>query len=375
MGAGQSDTERVSLPDFELLKLVGRGAFAQVWQVRKKDTGEIYAMKVLRKSDIVKQKLIKHINLERDIMVELGNHPFIITLHWAFQTDEKLYFVLDYVNGGSLFHHLRLHKGGFPEERVKFYAAEIIVALETLHQHNIVYRDLKLENILIDRDGHIRLTDFGLSHKMPKDGNKIHSFSGTAAYIAPEIISDAGEGHGKSVDWWSFGVLLHLLFFQEPPFWADDERTLLKKIVSDKVQLKNTNNLTPEAISLLRGLLTRDARYRLGCGENGQEDTKPIRTHPFFSSIDWDLLLQKRYPPPWVPQLDGILDSRYSDETGADVLHEKTGLYPSNEKYTKSAFKDFYFSRAASPKAIKDPHGTPAILQTSSTQQPSNEKN
>jgi len=329
-----------------------------VWQVKKKDTGEIYAMKVLKKADIIKQKLIKHINLERDIMVELGNHPFIITLHWAFQTEDKLYFVLDYVNGGSLFHHLRLHKGGFPEERVRFYASEIILALETLHQKNIVYRDLKLENILIDGHGHIRLTDFGLSHKMPKDGN-IHSFSGTAAYIAPEIISDAGEGHGKSVDWWSFGVLLHLLFFQEPPFWADDERALLKKIVTDKVQLKNTDKLSPDAISLLRGLLTRDSKYRLGCGPDGtSEDTKPIKSHPFFSPIDWDLLFQKKYTPPWIPELDGILDNKYSDETGTELATPERNLYAVNEKYFKNAFKDFYFSRASYPNALKKPHAT-----------------
>lgn len=338
----KTSASAVGVDDFEFLFLVGKGAFGKVWKVRKKDTGKIYAMKILRKKEVLEQNLVEHTNLERDIMAVFGSHPFIINLYFAFQTADKLHFVLDYLSGGSLFYHLSNHDGPFPEHVVAFYAAEIIVGLETLHKNNIVYRDLKLENILLDTDGHIRLTDFGLSAKLEQN-RLIHSFSGTALYLAPEILMDRGEGHGKSVDWWSLGVLIHVMLTQEPPFWSENNRALFDMIMRQDVNLEN-KILSREAISLLRGLLVKDWRRRLGCGIAGPDE---IKAHPFFRHIDWNKLLKKKITPPLRPQPDQEVQEIEFD--GVAAVHDESipnvgGVRkdPILKKH-RAAFADFSF--------------------------------
>jgi len=337
-----TSASNLTVDDFEFLFLVGKGAFGKVWKVQKKDTGKIYAMKMLKKREVLEQNLVEHTNLERDIMAVFGSHPFIINLYFAFQTADKLHFVLDYLPGGSLFYHLSNHEGPFPESVVVFYTAEIMVGLETLHKNNIVYRDLKLENILLDSEGHIKLTDFGLSAKLEQN-RLIHSFSGTALYLAPEILMDRGEGHGKSVDWWSLGVLIHVMLTQEPPFWSENNRALFDMIMRQDVSF-DSKYLSREATSLLRGLLTKDWRKRLGCGAQGPDE---IKAHPFFGQMDWGKLIKKKITPPIRPADQDVQEIDF-DSAGTVIGDESMPSVnavrrdPILKKH-KAAFADFSF--------------------------------
>lgn len=189
-------------------------------------------MKVLKKEEIREKEQEVHTKAEREILEKINN-PFIVRLHYAFQTPDKLYFVLDFVNGGELFSHLRKEKK-FSEWRAKFYAAEIVLALEWLHENNVIYRDLKPENILLDSTGHIKITDFGLSKKGSR--SKTYTFWGTPEYLAPEVIK--GVGHDKGVDWWSLGTLLYEMLWGRPPFWDKSRRELFRQIVEKKPQMK-----------------------------------------------------------------------------------------------------------------------------------------
>lgn len=205
---------KLTIKDFQLLKVVGRGSFGKVYLAKKKDTGQIFAVKTLKKDFIIKTNQVNNTKIERDIMLQI-THPFVVKLHYAFQSPESLYFVTDFLNGGELFFHM-CNEIRFSEERARFYAAEIILALEHLHQHNIIYRDLKPENVLLDSEGHLKLTDFGLSKvKMSNDG-LTSTFCGTPEYLAPEVI--IGEGHSYGVDLWSLGMLLYEMISGINPF-------------------------------------------------------------------------------------------------------------------------------------------------------------
>lgn len=204
-GGDPYSSKKVGLGQFALLKVVGKGSFGKVMQVRKKDTGRIYAMKVLQKANIVRRNQVEHTRTERNVLGKIV-HPFVVGLNYAFQTADKLYFVLDYCAGGELFFHLG-REGRFSEDRTRFYAAQITEALSFLHGHGIVYRDLKPENVLLDHKGNVRLTDFGLSKEGVHDvSSGAHSFCGTPEYLAPEVLNRTG--HGRAVDWWSLGALM-----------------------------------------------------------------------------------------------------------------------------------------------------------------------
>jgi serum/glucocorticoid-regulated kinase 2 len=192
----------------------------------QKDTGKIFAMKVLKKAQLVARKQVAHTKTERKVLEDIS-HPFVCNLKYAFQTDTKLYMVFDFFNGGELFFHLKAN-GRFQEERAKYYAAEIVCALECLHQHTIVYRDLKPENVLLDADGHIRLVDFGLSKEGITKTNLTHTFCGTPEYLAPETIR--GEGYGLPVDWWSLGTLLYEMLTGLPPFYNQNLHVMYEKV-------------------------------------------------------------------------------------------------------------------------------------------------
>lgn len=263
----------VTKDDFELLTVIGKGSFGKVMQVRKKDDGKIYAMKVLRKDTIVARKQVAHTKAEKNILMKI-QHPFIVNLNYAFQTKDKLYMILDYINGGELFFHLK-KEGRFAEARVKLYAAEIVCALAHLHSLDIVYRDLKPENILLDSEGHICITDFGLSKKLEQEGGT-HTFCGTPEYLAPEVLK--GHGHGIAVDWWSLGTLLYEMLTGLPPFYAQNVNVMYQKILSG--ELRFPNYISEEAKSLLEGLLTRDPALRLGT-KGGDE----VKGHPWFADV------------------------------------------------------------------------------------------
>lgn len=293
--------------DFEVLRLVGKGTFGQVYQVRKKDTQRIYAMKVLSKKAIVQKKEVAHTIGERNILVRTtaAQSAFIVGLKFSFQTPTDLYFVTDYMSGGELFWHLQ-KEGRFKEERAKFYIAELIVALENLHDHDVVYRDLKPENVLLDANGHVALCDFGLSKVNPADG-KTNTFCGTTEYLAPEVLLD-DKGYTKMVDFWSLGVLVFEMCCGWSPFYDKDNQQMYKNIAFGKVRFPK-DALSAEGRNFVKGLLNRNPKHRLGA----VDDARELRRHPFFADIDWDLLMAKKIPPPFKPHVTSETDTSNFD--------------------------------------------------------------
>jgi len=293
----------MAIDDFELLKVLGKGSFGKVMQVRKRDTNRIYAMKIIRKAHIVERSEVSHTLAERTVLAKI-NHPFIVPLKFSFQSAEKLYLVLAFVNGGELFHHLQ-NEGKFSEDRARFYAAELICALECLHGYNIIYRDLKPENILLDYTGHIALCDFGLCKLNMKDGNKTNTFCGTPEYLAPELL--IGKGYTKVVDWWTIGILLYEMLCGLPPFYDENTNDMYKKILTEELRFPDEMSLA--ANDVLKQLLNRDPAQRLG--SNGADE---IKRHPFFADINWARLLARKYQPPFRPNVSSATDTSNFDE-------------------------------------------------------------
>ena len=284
--------DKLKIEDFDLLKVIGKGTLGKVMQVRKKDTERVYAMKIVRKADVVERKEIDHIIAERQVLAQM-HHPFIINLKFSFQSEDKLYMVLSFVNGGELFVHLQ-EAGRFDEYRAKFYTAELLLALEYLHSYNIIYRDVKPENLLLDYNGHIALCDFGLCKMHMTKGEKTNTFCGTPEYLAPELL--LGEGYTNVVDWWTLGVLLYEMLTGLPPFYSENQKEMYTKIVEEDLAFPLF--VAPVARDLLSQLLEKEPHKRLGV--NGAEE---IKSHPFFADIDWKKLMQKRITPPMKPKV------------------------------------------------------------------------
>lgn len=258
IGEPQKDhTEKhthISLDLFTIEKVIGHGATGKVFLVTKKDTGQVYAMKACKKSDLEKRDQTLRMKLEREIM-GLVDHPYIVQLRFAFQSSDKVYLVMDFVNGGELFFHLRRAKR-FTEEKARFYGAELLLALHYLHSRGIIYRDLKPENILLDSEGHIKLTDFGISKKFFPDQHKAYTICGTPEYLAPEILKESG--HDVEVDYWSLGILIYEMLAGQPPFMDKNEEKLFYKIVNEPAVMKPI--FSAQACSLLSALLKTDVR-------------------------------------------------------------------------------------------------------------------
>jgi serine/threonine protein kinase SCH9 len=299
----KTDKKHYGPEDFEILKLIGKGTFGQVFQVRKKDTRRIYAMKVLSKKVIVQKKEVQHTIGERNILVRtaMSDSPFIVGLKFSFQTPSDLYLVTDYMSGGELFWHLQ-KEGRFNEARAKFYVAELILALEHLHRHNIVYRDLKPENILLDANGHIALCDFGLSKANLEGNATTNTFCGTTEYLAPEVLLD-DKGYTKMVDFWSLGVLVFEMCCGWSPFYAEETQQMYRNIAFGKVRFPR-DALSLEGRNFVKGLLNRNPKHRLGANSGAAE----LKAHPFFNDIDWDTLMKKKVAPPFKPVLKSELD-------------------------------------------------------------------
>ncbi|GFY77115.1 ribosomal protein S6 kinase beta-1 [Trichonephila inaurata madagascariensis] len=284
--------------DFELLKVLGKGGYGKVFQVRKttgSDAGKLFAMKVLKKDTISKNKKdTAHTKAERNIL-EAIKHPFIVDLYYAFQTGRKLYLILEFLSGGELFMYLE-KEVMLLEESACFYLGEIILALQHLHKEGIIYRDLKPENILLDAKGHVKLTDFGLCKEKIRDGSITHTFCGTIEYMAPEILTQSG--HGKAVDWWSFGALMYDMLTGCPPFQGENRKRTIEKILKHKLVFPHY--ISRDARDLMRRLMRRPVSQRLG---SGPDDAEPIKIHPFFRNVNWDDLLAKKVAPPYKPKL------------------------------------------------------------------------
>jgi len=289
---------KVSAVDFELLRVVGRGSFGKVMQVRHLGSGVIYAMKTMRKGNIIAKNQVAHTKDEKHILQRI-KHPFIVNLNYAFQTKDKLYMILDYVNGGELFWHLK-REGTFSEERSKFYAAEIASALFHLHENGIIYRDLKPENLLLDSAGHIVITDFGLSKEIKDD--ETHTFCGTPEYLAPEVL--LGTGHSYAVDWWSLGTLVYEMITGLPPFYSEDRTQMYNMILNDELVFPN-HDISDEACDFLLGMLEKDPTDRMTPPE--------IQEHQWFKGLDWEALIQKQLEPPWKPTVKGFMDMSQID--------------------------------------------------------------
>ncbi|CAK7202729.1 Serine/threonine-protein kinase [Sporothrix eucalyptigena] len=307
--------------DFEILRLIGKGTFGQVYQVRKKDTRRIYAMKVLSKKKIVQKKEVAHTVGERNILVRTAtsDSPFIVGLKFSFQTPSDLYLVTDYMSGGELFWHLQ-KEGRFEEGRAKFYIAELILAIEHLHNNDIVYRDLKPENILLDANGHIALCDFGLSKANLTKNDTTNTFCGTTEYLAPEVLLDEA-GYTKMVDFWSLGVLVFEMCCGWSPFYAEDTQQMYKNIAFGKVRFPK-DTLSAEGRSFVKGLLNRNPKHRLGATKDAAE----LMEHPFFRDIDWDALSKKLITPPFKPKLKSDTDVSYFDPIFTDAMDKSGSL-------------------------------------------------
>ncbi|XP_004368838.1 ribosomal protein S6 kinase alpha-2 [Trichechus manatus latirostris] len=327
--------EKADPSQFELLKVLGQGSYGKVFLVRKvkgPDAGHLYAMKVLKKATLKVRDRVRS-QMERDILAEV-NHPFIVKLHYAFQTEGKLYLILDFLRGGDLF--TRLSKEVmFTEEDVKFYLAELALALDHLHGLGIIYRDLKPENILLDEEGHIKITDFGLSKEAIDHDKRAYSFCGTIEYMAPEVVNR--RGHTQSADWWSFGVLMFEMLTGSLPFQGKDRKETMALIL--KAKLGMPQFLSLEAQSLLRALFKRNPCNRLGAGLDGVEE---IKRHPFFVTIDWNKLYRKEIKPPFKPAVGRPEDTFHFDpEFTSRTPTDSPGVPPSANAH--HLFRGFSF--------------------------------
>lgn len=310
-GGLRQDTmhRKMTAADFEPITCLGKGGFGTVLLVKQRGTGRLYAQKQFKKASlIVHKRTVEQTKTERNILESVNRHPFVVKLFYAFQDHEKLYLILEYAQGGELFHHLAIERM-FPEETASFYMAEIVLALEHLHKNlGVIYRDLKPENCLLDAEGHLLLTDFGLS-KVAVDGEGTKSFLGTVDYMAPEIV--AGHEYGFSVDWWSLGALGHDLLTGSPPFTGGNNKKIQEKILSGKLKLPFF--LGPDAKDLLTRLLRKDPKKRLG--SNIAKDIQIIKTHRFFKKIDWAKLKRRELEPPIKPLItDPELAENFSTE-------------------------------------------------------------
>jgi len=297
--------KKVGLNDFQQLKVIGRGGFGRVLLVKKRETNKVYAMKELKKKVIAARGEIEHTRTEKSVLSKL-DHPFLAKLHWSFQTEEKLYFIMDFINGGELFHHLSKEKR-FPEDRAKFYAAEIVSGIEYLHKSGVIYRDLKPENLLLNHKGHIVMTDFGLSKEGLREGDTTATFCGTPEYLAPEIIK--GEDYTKAIDWWSVGTLVFEMLTGLPPFYTEDEENMYHKIMTAELVIPSF--FSAEVGDFITQLLNRDPNQRL-------QDPDKIKGHPWFSDINWDLLEKMEIDAPFIPQVKSADDVTHIDDEFLD---------------------------------------------------------
>jgi len=338
-------SQKLSLTDLVRVRTLGTGTFARVCLVRpshgtEADRSKVYALKILRKTEVIKLKQLDHVRHERQILADVTGHPFITSFVASFSDHEFLYILLDYVPGGELFTYLRKLRR-FTEDMARFYAAEIVLILEHLHeqQGGIAYRDMKPENLLLDGEGHIKLVDFGFAKRLGNNesGHPVETYTlcGTPEYLAPEVIHN--KGHTTAVDWWALGILIYEFLTGYPPFWHQNPIEIYKQIVEKPILFPQDPPISDAAKDIIRQFCTIDRSRRLG---NIQGGAAKVKAHPFFAGVDWDAIYQKRHRGPIIPPV------RYpGDAQCFDIYPEEDAM---RDEYTREledryedCFRDF----------------------------------
>ena len=295
---------KIKVNDFQKIKLIGKGSFGEVYLVKLKKNNKIYAMKTLDKNFVIENHQQEHTKIERDLLTRI-NCPFVVNIKFAFQDKSTLYIITEFMQGGELFFHLHKEKR-FNNEKAKFYIIEMILAIEYLHKNNMLYRDLKPENVLIDKTGHIKLTDFGLSKIIRKPKDKAYTICGTPQYLAPEVLSD--QGYDYTVDWWSLGCVFYELLIGRAPY-----KILLGDSLNEDIYSKPyiiPDYVSDEAQDLINKLLVINPKKRLGYGDNG---SNKIKHHPYFKDVNWQDAWNLKLKPPFIPDLSDETDLKYFD--------------------------------------------------------------
>ncbi|KAJ1414796.1 kinase-like domain-containing protein [Ochromonadaceae sp. CCMP2298] len=407
----------LSIADFQLIKVLGRGSFGKVFLVRPHQSSYegVFAMKVLRKAEVIKRHQVEHTMTERHILAHT-RHPFILSLQCAFQTEAKLYLVTDYCPGGELFFHLKKLRR-FTEGMMRFYAAQISLALAHLHAHLIVYRDLKPENVLLDARGNVKLTDFGLSKRVQSFAlgtleASTATFCGTPEYLSPEMIVHrrSGTGYSREVDWWALGIVCFELLTGWPPFYDRDFSKMCEKILYKPLVFPTKKyNITKEAEQVIKGLLARDFTRRMyfedennpsqagaepplpahaastpegkekekssifSSGKQAARRAQNLQTHSFFADVDWDGLSRGQIIPPFVPPMGrDVCDTRnfekeftklaVKDSPTSSLADRQAASSSSRASQVRDEFEGFSFS--AEKRAALSPTYTASSLSS-----------
>ena len=333
---------KIGLDDFNFLAVLGKGNFGKVMLAEERRSNKLWAIKVLKKEFIIENDEVESTKSEKRVFLAAARerHPFLLDLHSCFQTETRIYFVMEYVSGGDLMLHIQREQ--FTPRRARFYAAEVLLALEYFHKQGIVYRDLKLDNILLTLDGHVKVADYGLCKENMWYQQTTSTFCGTPEFMAPEILLD--KRYGRAVDWWAFGVLIYEMLLGQSPFRGDDEDEIFDAILEDEPLYPI--HMPRASVSILQQLLCRDVEHRLGAGPNDADD---IKAHVFFRGINWDDIFHKRVPAPYFPTINGPLDTSNFDQ---EFTREQPTLTPVHSQLSAADQKEFASFSWVGPAAL-----------------------
>ncbi|PGH27006.1 AGC/PKC protein kinase [Polytolypa hystricis UAMH7299] len=334
----QQPKMRIGLDHFNFLAVLGKGNFGKVMLAETKTSKKLYAIKVLKKEFIIENDEVESTKSEKRVFLVANKerHPFLLNLHACFQTETRIYFVMEYISGGDLMLHIQ--RGQFGLKRAQYYAAEVCLALKYFHENGVIYRDLKLDNILLTLDGHIKIADYGLCKEEMWYGCTTSTFCGTPEFMAPEILLD--KKYGRAVDWWAFGVLIYQMLLQQSPFRGEDEDEIYDAILADEPLYPI--HMPRDSVSILQKLLTREPELRLG---SGPTDAQEIMSHSFFRNINWDDIYHKRVPPPFCPQISNPTDTSNFDQEFTSVTPVLTPVQSVLTQAMQEEFRGFsYFA-------------------------------